>query len=261
MDRLLQAAKLFSPSDVSESVEEWHRAAFAEVASRLSDPDFPCVFSRNAFRKEILRFVFVEDAEEGGFDHLAGALAEYVALSRAWDGRLDTAYPLVVLFSPAAVTGDSVAEYQAFGWQVLQELHRRDPAPWPADVGREPDSASWSMCFDGMPLFCNMSSPAHEVRKSRNLGACFALVINPRERFDIFAGETPSGRKVRANIRDRIHRYDGVPHSPQLGSYGVGALEWLQYGLAEENAERTGTCPFSFSNRVSNNAPNHVSNP
>ncbi|MFB6838023.1 YqcI/YcgG family protein [Streptomyces sp. NPDC056361] len=236
---------------MSEAVEVWHRDAFAEVASRLSDPDFPCVFSRNAFRKGLLKFAFVDDREDGaggGFDHLARALAEYVALSRAWDGRLDTAYPLVVLFAPEAVGGSSVEEYQAFGWRVLQELHHRDPAPWPEDVGRDPDSASWSMCFDGMPLFCNMSSPAHEVRRSRNLGAYFALVINPRERFDVFAGETPSGRKVRANIRDRIHRYDGVPHSPQLGSYGVGALEWLQYGLIEENAERTGACPFSFSN-------------
>ncbi|MFE0650039.1 YqcI/YcgG family protein [Streptomyces sp. NPDC059534] len=236
---------------MDDAAEVWHRAAFGEVASRLSDPDFPCVFSRNAFRKGLLRFVFVEDregGEDGGFGHLAAALTEYVELSKGWDGRLDTAYPLVVLFSPDAVTGSSVAEYQAFGWQVLQELHHRDPAPWPQDVGRDPGSASWSMCFDGMPLFCNMSSPAHEVRLSRNLGAYFALVINPRERFDVFAGETPSGRKVRANIRDRIHRYDGIPHSPQLGSYGVGALEWFQYGLIEENAERTGVCPFEFSN-------------
>ncbi|MFG3040214.1 YqcI/YcgG family protein [Streptomyces sp. NPDC048330] len=248
MDRLLQATKLISQSDMDEIAEPWHRAAFAEVASRLSDPDFPCVFSRNAFRKGLLRLVFVEDADADGLDRLAEALAEYVALSAGWDGRLDTAYPLIVLFAPDIVRGGSVAEYQAFGWRVLQGLHHRDPAPWPEDVGRDPGSASWSMCFAGMPLFCNMSSPAHEVRRSRNLGTHFALVVNPRERFDVFAGDTPSGRKVRANIRDRIHRYDGVPHSPQLGSYGVGALEWSQYGLSEGNSESAGTCPFRFSN-------------
>lgn len=238
------STKLVSQAHVSERGEGWHRLAFEEIASRLVGPDFPCVFSRNAFRKQLLRFVFVADGGSDGIRHLAQGLTEYVELARTWDGRLDTAYPLVVAFSPEAVTADSVEDHHAFGWHVLQELHRVDPAPWPEDVERRPDSASWSMCFNGMPLFCNMSSPAHRVRRSRNLGGHFVLVINPRERFDVFAGDTPSGRKVRANIRNRIHRYDGIQHSPQLGSYGVGALEWLQYGLIEENKARTDTCPF-----------------
>lgn len=244
VDRSRQTTKLTSQTQVLECGEGWHRAVFEDIASRLDDPDFPCVFSRNAFRKGLLRFVFVERADRDGMRHLAEALTEYVELSRSWDGRLDTAYPLVVTFSAHAVTERTVEDYHSFGWRVLQELHHLDPAPWPADVALDPDSASWSMCFNGMPLFCNMSSPAHRNRRSRNLGGNFALVINPRERFDVFAGETPSGRQVRANIRKRIHSYDGIRHSPQLGSYGVGALEWFQYGLIDENAERSGTCPF-----------------
>ncbi|MFJ6721563.1 YqcI/YcgG family protein [Streptomyces sp. NPDC091259] len=244
VERSQQTTKLISQTQVLEGGGGWHRAALDEIASRLAGPDFPCVFSRNAFRKRLLRFAFVESADGDGFRHLAQALIEYVELSRDWDGQLDTAYPLLVMFSKEAVTARTVEEYHAFGWQVLQELHHLDPAPWPTDVGDDPDSASWSMCFDGMPLFCNMSNPAHRNRRSRNLGEHFVIVINPRERFDVFAGETPSGRKVRANIRNRIHRYDGMRHSPQLGSYGVGALEWLQYGLIEENAERKGVCPF-----------------
>jgi N-omega-hydroxy-L-arginine synthase len=89
-----------------------------------------------------------------------------------------------------------------------------------------------------------MSSPAHKVRRSRNLGAHFKLVINPRERFDVVAGDTPAGRKARANIRDRIERYDSLSHCRQLGSYGSSALEWWQYGIIEENAERSDVCPF-----------------
>ncbi|WP_327070981.1 YqcI/YcgG family protein [Kitasatospora sp. NBC_01250] len=223
---------------------DWHREVLRDVESRLADPGFPCVFSRNAFRKQLLRFVFVENTARGGLQHLADGLAEYVELSRAWDGSLDTSYPLIAAFLPDAVAARSVEEYHAFGWRVLQELHEIDPAPWPAEVGTDPHSDSWSMCFNGMPLFCNMSSPAHQVRRSRNLGDHFILVINPRERFDIFAGDTPSGRKVRSNIRRRIARYDGAAHSWQLGSYGAGGVEWLQYGLIEENAERTDKCPF-----------------
>ncbi|WP_405776281.1 YqcI/YcgG family protein [Streptomyces sp. NBC_00859] len=253
MERSHQTTKLISQAQAVDDADGWHRAALEEVTSRLADPGFPCVFSRNAFRKQFVRFVFVEDAGSDGIRHLAEALTEYVELSRAWDGRLDTAYPLVVLFSADAVTASTVADYHSFGWRVLQELHQADPEPWPEDVGKSPDSENWSMCFNGMPLFCNMSSPAHKNRRSRNLGNHFALVVNPRERFDVFAGETPSGRKVRANIRKRIHRYDGLPHSPQLGSYSAGALEWFQYGLIDENAERSGTCPFQPRTAVETN--------
>ncbi len=232
-------------AQTTEFEEGWQRTAVEEITERLTAPDFPCVFSRNAFRKQLLRFVFVPDGGSGGIRHLAAALTEYVEEAGRWDGQLDTAYPLVVVFSPEAVAGETVEEYHAFGWHVLQELHRVDPAPWPAGVARRPGDEAWSMCFNGMPLFCNMSNPGHRVRRSRNLGRSFVLVINPRERFDVFAGDTPSGRKVRANIRNRIQRYDGVPHSPQLGSYGIGALEWHQYGLIEENTGRTDVCPFS----------------
>lgn len=246
-----RSAALISQEYVGESGTDWHRDALREVASRLEDPGFPCVFSRNALRKRLLKFVFVDNGEPSGVRHLAQGLKEYVELSREWDGRLDTAYPLVVAFSagafPAgAVQGPRPEDHHAFGWKVLQGLHELDTAPWPADVDRDPNSPGWSLCFDGMPLFCNMSSPAHQKRRSRNLGEHFIMVINPRERFDVFAGDTPSGRKVRANIRGRIERYDEIPHAPQLGSYGAGALEWFQYGLTDENAERTDTCPFTF---------------
>lgn len=241
-----EKAILLSQAYVAERSEGWNRSAFRELESRLRDPEFPCVFSRNAFRKAGVRFIFIERCDAGGIQRLAEGLRDYVELSRRWDGRLDTAYPLVVAFARAAVKAQTVDEYHAFGWHILQRVHESDPSPWPEGVAKDPSSAAWSMCFDGMPLFCNMSSPAHRVRRSRNLGAHFMIVINPRERFDHFAGDTPSGRKVRANIRDRIDRYDGSPRSSDLGSYGAGSLEWRQYGLPEGDVERTGQCPFKF---------------
>jgi FPC/CPF motif-containing protein YcgG len=235
-----------SQAKAIESWEGWHQRAFKDIESRLADPAFPCVFSRNAYRKKLLRFIFVADAEIHSIRRLADGLREYVELSQDWDRRLDTAYPLLVVFAPGATDALTVDEYHAFGWRVLQQLHDLDPGHWPHGVSRDPESDAWSMCFAGMPLFCNMSNPGHRTRRSRDLGDHFVLVVNPRERFDVFAGDTPSGRKVRSNIRDRIARYDGVPHSRQLGSYGAGALEWRQYGLADENVERSDRCPFRF---------------
>lgn len=241
-----ESTKMIYQTQIGGDGWGWRRAVFDDIESRLLDPDFPCIFSRNAFRKQILKFIFVEDVGSGGIRHLGEGLREYVELSRKWNGKLDSACPLVVAFSLDTVDARSVDDYHAFGWEVLQALHEIDPAPWPEEVGKDPDSGSWSMSFNGMPLFCNMSSPAHQVRRSRNLGDHFVFIINPRERFDIFAGNTPSGRKVRSNIRNRIGRYDGTPHSWQLGSYSDGALEWRQYGLVEENAERMDKCPFVF---------------
>ncbi|GLZ38067.1 YqcI/YcgG family protein [Actinokineospora sp. NBRC 105648] len=237
-------AKLISQEQVGASGPDWHLDALRDLESRLLDPGFPCVFAKNAARKKIVTMLFVEDTGSSGIRHLAAGLADFVERSRDWDGRLDSAPPLVVAFAPDAVYARTVGEYHSFGWRVLRSLHALDPRPWPAAISRDPDTDSWSMCFNGMALFVNMSSPAHHVRRSRNLGRHFVLVVNPRERFDVFAGDTPSGRKVRANIRARIGRYDGAPHAWQLGSYGTGALEWRQYGLVEENVERADRCPF-----------------
>lgn len=244
---LLNFTKLISHTQICEEGKDWHRVVFKNIESRLSgDSNFPCIFSKNAFRKQLVKFIFVENIDTSGIQHLADGLKEYVEVSKQWDGNLDTAYPLIVAFSLDAINAKSVDSYHDFGWKVLQKLHEIDPAPWPEKVATDPNSSSWSMCFNGMQLFCNMSNPAHQIRRSRNLGEHFILVINPRERFDIFAGDTPSGRKVRSNIRDRIFHYDGVPHSSHLGSFGAGGIEWYQYGLIEDNTERTNKCPFKF---------------
>ncbi|CDH06771.1 YqcI/YcgG family protein [Xenorhabdus bovienii] len=237
---------LISQTKVNESEIDWHRAVFRDIESRLDDIDFPCVFSKRAFRKKLLKFIFIADVDASGISHLGSGLEEYVEISKNWDGDLNTAYPLIVAFSLDAINAQSVDDYYAFGWKILQDLHDIDSVPWPESVDKDPHSSSWSMCFNGMQLFCNMSSPTNQVRRSRNLGKHFILVINPRERFDIVAGNTPDGHKVRSNIRSRINNYDSFPHSLQLASYGSNALEWQQYGLLEENIERTDRCPFVF---------------
>lgn len=242
-----QKARMLSQEQASTDGCDWHRTVLGNIKARLvDDQEFPCIFGRSAIRKGILKFIFVESVDPAGIRHLADGLVEYVECSKGWDGNLNTASPLVVAFSLDAIRDGSWADYHAFGWSVLQKLHEIDPMPWPQDVATDPHSPSWSMCFNGMQLFCNMSHPAHKVRRSRNLGAHFLFVINPRERFDVVAGNNPTGRKVRNNIRDRIAGYDGVPRSLQLGSYGSGGLEWWQYGIIEDNVERTDKCPFAF---------------
>ena len=224
---------------------DWHGAVLADLAQRLTPPSgFPCTFSQNAFRRELTRFIFVEGDTPADRAATRADLSAYIAEARGWDGQVNTARPLVIAFSPAAVPPGDLASYHAFGWRILQDWHDNDPAPWPEDVSRDPDTPYWSMCFDGMQLFVNMSAPAHVTRKSRNLGRHFLFIVNPRERFDVVAGETPDGARVREVIRARAEAYDGLPHAPVLGKFLKGELEWPQYALPDDNENFPSACPF-----------------
>jgi FPC/CPF motif-containing protein YcgG len=237
--------ELLTHADASAQTEVWRRAAMDDLGRRLAHPEFPCIFARNAHRKHLIRFIFVDALDHRHLRDLAASLAAYVEECREWDGRVNTANPLVVLFSNKAVSAKSVPEFHDQGWRVLRRLHQLDPAPWPNGVATTTSHPDWSMCFAGMPLFVNMSTPAHRYRRSRNLGGSFAFVVNPRERFDALAGDTPRGRKTRATIRSRIDAFDDIPRSPALGTYGSGAMEWPQYALCDDNTAVPGPCPFS----------------
>lgn len=245
---MLVAQDSFSarPSLPDQTEPAWHREVHDDLAARLTPPSaFPCTFSQNAFRRGLLRFAFVETLDKPGLAALREDLGAYVREAREWDGQVNTASPLIVAFSHAAIAPGPLAAQQQAGWKVLQDWIDHDPAPWPADVAPDPTAPYWSLCHDGMQLFVNMSSPAHQKRKSRNLGRHFLFVVNPRTRFDVVAGDTPEGRRVRAVIRERAEAYDGMAHAPQLGLYQKGELEWVQYALPDENTPPPARCPIA----------------
>ena len=225
----------------------WHGEVAEDLAQRLTPPsEFPCTFSQNAFRRQLVRFIFVERRDPAGLARLRADLADYIAEAKAWNGQVNTAHPLVVAFSREAASADTIEGYHAIGWEVLQDWHDNDPAPWPEGVATDPMAPYWSMCFAGIQLFVNFSAPAHRQRRSRNLGRHFLFIVNPRERFDIVAGDTPEGNRVRQVIRDRAEAYDGIPHAPELGSFQKGEIEWWQYGITDDNSARSDRCPLKM---------------
>ena len=222
----------------------WHLEVARDLGERLTPPsEFPCTFSLNAFRRGLVDFIFVETRDAVGLAQLRTDLAAYVAVARDWDGVVNHARPLVVAFSAKAATAKSIEAYHAIGWEVLQDWLDHDPAPWPETVSRDPEGPYWSMCFAGLQLFVNFSSPAHQARKSRNLGRHFLFIVNPRERFDVVAGDSPEGRRVREVIRGRAEAYDGMGHAPELGLYQKGELGWGQYGIFDDHTPRARRCP------------------
>lgn len=226
---------------------DWHREVARDLAARLTPPsDFPCTFSQNAFRRGLIDLIFVERLDDLGRAGLRYDLLAYLTEAAKWDGQVNSARPLVVAFSREAASADTLEGYHAIGWEVLQDWHDNDPAPWPDGVATDPNAPFWSMCYGGTQLFVNFSAPAHRQRKSRNLGRHFLFIVNPRERFDIVAGNTPDGARIREVIRERAEAYDGIPHAPELGSYLKGEIEWWQYGLTDDNHDRKDRCPLKM---------------
>jgi FPC/CPF motif-containing protein YcgG len=229
----------------------WRKDMALSIVDHISRTgEFPCLFAQHASRSKRLVFSFVDDLSKASFMKSASDLADYLERAASWDGSPATAEPLIMVFHPERVAAPSVAGYHQLAWSVLQFWHDVDPAAWPGTVANDPHMPYWSMCFSGVQIFVNISNPAHRQRRSRNLGSALTLVINPRERFDMVAGDTPSGRKIRQKIRERIEAYDGLAHSPALGSYVAGEIEWWQYGLTESNEPRTDRCPFRMRTRA-----------
>ena len=222
----------------------YHDYADEIIFNIIERKEFPCPFSQLAVKRNNLIFSFVEDNSASALRQSADDLREYLARAAQWDGNLATAEPLLMVFNADHFKADTVEGYHAMGWSILQYWHDHDPAPWPSNVSTDPHSPFWSMCFNRAQIFVNMSNPAHISRRSMNLGRAMTFVINPRERFDRVAGDTVQGRKIRALVRDRIEAFDLIPHSPDLGSYQAGELEWVQYGLVDHNRPRQGGCPF-----------------
>jgi len=224
----------------------WQQRAREEISQRLADVDFPCLFARKAWRAGSIWFQFCE-----GDRYVAAreALAAYTDMVKtvAIEERLYR--PLCLVFRDEE--GEHAMDQHAAAWKLLKWLHRYDPQAWPAKVPDDTDDPAWTFCFNGVPLFVNISSAAHVQLKSRNLGRWLVLVVNPRENFDVVASaSSPHGRMLRARIRGRVERYNQAPVPASLGFHGEpGNREWMQYQLGEPGLEAPACCPLSTQRR------------
>jgi len=190
--------------------------------SVVANPDFPCVFATRALVDDELLFGSLEnlDCTLGDIAAAVGDAVQVIAMDPA---------QVVILFIGAGST--SLEEDNALAAAITRELMHSSELDWPLDQSRDPADPLWILWVNGVDLFVNYSTPNHALRKSRNVGSSFAMILQSRSSFDRFAGRNNSTRTV---IRKRLERYDGIPVHAALGSFGdVDNREIEQFFLGD----------------------------
>ena len=246
---LIPQAVIDSNSYQATRQSHWFTTASQEISDTLSCEvnKFPCFFSRNAFARKNICFLPIEKQKGKSYklNQLSRGLDDYLNRVRDWDGQVNTVEPLLVVFEPNFDHYYDAKGFVAMAHTALQHLIDADVTEWPKHIPQNPQNQFWSFCYGGVPLFVNISHPAHFLRKSRTLCRALTLVINPRERFDQVASVfDKGGLSARERIRANIDKYDLIEHSPLLGHYQLGESEWNQYALPDTNHASAYECPL-----------------
>ncbi|OSN11426.1 hypothetical protein AU512_02855 [Lonsdalea iberica] len=223
-------------------IKEWQIDGFRDIAARLNDRAFPCLFARHAWKSKTLLFGLISEGNTA--NDMLTVMRRFTERTQKVPEEERLYSPLVLIFERAGL--DSLEEAQRFAWQQLQSLHDYDTHAWPEHIPDDPGETAWSFCFAGIELFFNVSCPGHSQLRSRNLGKRAVFIVNPRAHFDILASQKdPKGIKIREKIRTRVCDYNNGYVPSELGFYGQEtSLEWKQYLLSEPGAPNLTRCPL-----------------
>lgn len=173
---------------------------------------------------------------------IASALRSYLPQSR----QLGPNTSLVILSPPppehSSSEPRSAEDYHLLYWALLKGLTSIDQKPWPKEVPEETDHLRWRFCFDGVPAFSAVLTPAHHQRHSR-YAPNLCIVFQPEWVFDLLFSTRQKQERAVNGVRALVREYDDVDLSPDLKSYGdEGSRECLQYFLLDEN--KSALCPY-----------------
>ncbi len=218
---LVRPAEIRDAGHSLHSEFPWAGRVYQEFGRIMEDTQslFPCLFARRAHQSDKLLFLLAGSPDEQmQLQRVRAGLLEYLAVTDTLKGMDASMNALVIFFAPEE-PALSLTQYHRQAWGVLQDWIDHDPQPWPTSIPADPDHPLWSICFRGVPLFVNVSCPAHVRRRSRNVGPSLSLILQPRAGFDLVAGATPRGDAIRAKIRQLMEVYDGMPAPDDLGTY------------------------------------------
>ncbi|MGW3635834.1 YqcI/YcgG family protein [Streptomyces sp. NPDC005122] len=202
-------------------------AHLAQFTQTVDSPDFPCIFAPTALRKDELLFGAGNVAQDGW--SVAVTLMDLA--TEAIRANQDQ---VVVLWFDGIESDSLEGDHDAFRRILLTLLEAG--GQWPVDAPVDPADPKWNFWYKGVDFFINVSTHHHRLRRSRNLGHPFTLVVQSRASFDRLPMQAAAARR---QIRRRIADYDRVGLSPHLGTHG-DVPELPQYFLGDSNG-----CPYT----------------
>lgn len=240
-------SKLLTKEQIESQFEtsSWQSLAYddfktAILAKATGANTFPCIYATMGYRTDDHRYIFLESdnpAEPRNIRLIAPALHQYLLLSPS----LGPNTSLVIIGAPSD-TQKTVEEYNDTFWQTLRGLRIADPAPWPENVPENVESEKWTFCYNGEAVFPVMLTPAHSKRWSRHMSVP-VIALQPKWVLDKLLNTTEGRVSATKKVRKLLKKYDQVPISPDLTSYGQsGSSESRQLCLLDEN--KTAECPF-----------------
>ena len=223
-------------------VQTWQRQAYDSFVATLVAKSlvFPCIYATKGFKANEQRFLFLDSddlSSASNVSAVAWALIDYLPQSY----QLGPNTSLVILCNTSQHPRSVQAYHDAY-WSFLKSLRALDPKPWPADFPEKIDTDNWCFCFNGIPTFTVVQTPAHEQRQSR-YAPNLSVVIQPKWIFDVLFSTPKKRTGALKTVRELLRDYDSIPVSPDLKNYGdEGSRESQQYFLLDEN--KTALCPY-----------------
>jgi uncharacterized protein len=241
--RLYKACEGLLRDDKMVVPPAWVQARYDHLYSTLvsDSTPFPCHFGVHGIRNAEFRYTFVEDREILQPLALVETLGVFLREYKMYGGLP----VLIAWIGESATELLSFSESEALFWATIQFLHDNDPCDWPSDLPTDPIDPHWEFCFAGKRVFVNAHAPCYRVRKTRRSWGSMMLVLQATEQLDAITGATAEAEAIRRNIRAKVEVYDGVPASPELGTFGVGgSREWKMFWLPDDNLSRSTECPL-----------------
>ncbi len=226
------------------AVPAWLPPLYEAFERTVLREGYPCYFGQNAVRNGDIYLTAVSGSDR---TQLPTTLQQFLRLSAAHPRRRNN---LAVFFEPTGEVA-SHGQFQQTCWDTLQHLHDADPEAGRANSVDDPDHPLWEFPFGRSLFFVVGLSPSYQMRRSRNPCPAIVMLFQPRDVFADASG-APLGEKARAEVRERLRRWDHVPVHDELGVYGdADNREWRQYFLSDSGEPTRGACPLRVRNRQS----------
>lgn len=230
-------------SSPRDQLLNWEKQALERFFAKMGDKEkpFPCIPATIGFSTNQLRYGFVGDPRKlSTIKELADLLTNYTEVSR----QIGNYTSLIVFYeTPESIQEETIEKFEQLFWKHLNGLSTLDTFNWPEDIPTDPHNPIWEFCFNGEKYFMYCATPAHKNRKSRHFDVMM-LAITPRWVLQEFNKAPSYARRIKAQVRERLAKYDSISIHPDLNTYGAeDNFEWRQYFLRDDDTSLN-KCPY-----------------